>query len=164
MSLTALVLVAGGGTGWAEAQDGAARDDAGFRYAAKVLCTTGFPDGPEAAEPFAAAGIYATAVNVLNPTAMAAGFEYRVSAPGAPLSRPVTAELGPDETLAIDCRGLPTLFCPVDNMCFDFAFLDGFLIIASPVELDVVVVYSARDSDGQVRTLDVETVHPRSIE
>ena len=158
--LTALTLVAGGGTAWAEG-DRVARDDAGFRYVAKVLCTTGFPGGPEAPEPSAAAGTYFRDVTVLNPTAETAEFEYRVSVSGTPVSRPVTVELGPDETLSIGCEGLPALFCPIDNLCFDFVFIPGFLIIRSPVELDVVAIYSAREEEGQVQTLDVEPIEAR---
>jgi hypothetical protein len=112
-------------------------------------------------EPSAAAGVYFTEVNVLNPTAETAEFEYRVSVSGTPLSDPVTVELGPDETLTIGCEGLPSLFCPIDNLCFDFVLLSGFLIIDSPVELDVVAVYSAREAEGQVKTLDVEPIEAR---
>jgi hypothetical protein len=41
--------------------------------------------------------------------------------------------------------------------------LEGFLVIKSPVPLDVVGVYTARPTDGEVESIDVETIQPRKI-
>ena len=118
-------------------------------------------------------GLYRTAVNVLNPSDQEVAFGYRVSvaqAAGIPpeergealVSAPVEATLGPDESLVIACGDIAGLFCPYQDMlCIDFAYIDGFVIVRSPVELDVVAVYSARASDGETQTLDVEAVAPR---
>jgi hypothetical protein len=43
-------------------------------------------------------------------------------------------------------------------MCIDFGALDGFVVINSPIELDVVAVYTARQATGEAHTLDVERV------
>jgi hypothetical protein len=37
----------------------------------------------------------------------------------------------------------------------------GFLVIMSPVELDVTAVYTARPLDGGVSTMDVQVMEPR---
>lgn len=40
---------------------------------------------------------------------------------------------------------------------------EGFVVIESGVELDVVAVYTAAGMDGEVRTLHTERVPPRAI-
>jgi hypothetical protein len=42
-------------------------------------------------------------------------------------------------------------------------FLKGFLLILSPVELDITAVYTARGESG-VSTMDVEVIQPRKQE
>jgi hypothetical protein len=67
--------------------------------------------------------------------------------------------------LSIDCGTIAGFFCPTaDGLCFDFTALDGFVKINSPVELDVVAIYTARPAEAEVSTMDVETVETRRIE
>jgi hypothetical protein len=45
----------------------------------------------------------------------------------------------------------------------DFTAIDGFLVVNSPVELDVVAVYTAHPKGGEVSTLDTETIAGRRM-
>jgi hypothetical protein len=49
-------------------------------------------------------------------------------------------ELQPDGAVGINCFDIAGYFCPIDGVCVDFAFLEGFLVVKSPVPLDVVRV------------------------
>ncbi len=71
--------------------------------------------------------------------------------------------LGPDGAVQFTCSNIAGFFCPINGVCVDFAFLDGFLVIKSPIQLDVVGVYTARSTNGEVESIDVEKVHPRKI-
>ena len=74
------------------------------------------------------------------------------------------AELAPHAALSIDCGTIAGFFCPTaDGLCFDFAALEGFVKINSPIELDVVTIYTARPTEAEVSAMDVETVEPREI-
>jgi hypothetical protein len=42
-------------------------------------------------------------------------------------------------------------------------FIKGFAVIESGVELDLVAVYTAAKSDGEVETMDVEEIRPRVV-
>jgi len=123
------------------------------QYAAKFVC--GKSDGKVVAP-----GVYFTAVNVHNPTYTPIRFRVKIAValPGlkpGPVSKFHEAELGPDESLEIDC---PDIFKLVDTKA---DFLKGFVVIESEVELDVVAVYTASGKDGQVETLHTERVSPR---
>jgi hypothetical protein len=48
-------------------------------------------------------------------------------------------------------------------VCVDFAAIDGFLVVNSPVELDVVAVYTANPANGQVSTLDADPIAGRHM-
>jgi hypothetical protein len=162
--LATALLLTGGGTGRAAAADGE------FRYAAKVACSLlgTFEDD------LLVRGLYRTAINVHNPTGQDVRFGYKVALaqpvnppPGTtedliPGSDVVAAVLGPEEAVVIGCLDLAALFCPPEGpICVDFAVIEGFVVIRSPVELDVVVAYSARTAEGEVQTLDVEAIAPR---
>jgi hypothetical protein len=73
------------------------------------------------------------------------------------------AELQPDGAVGINCFDIAGYFCPIDGACVDFAFLEGFLVVKSPVPLDVVGVYTARHTDGEVEAIDVEAAEARQV-
>ena len=167
---TALVLAGGGGTGRAAPDEGAPADGGEFRYAAQVSCSLqgSFQDGT------LVEGDYGTAVNLHNPTGDRIGLTYTVALarpasppPGAvddliPGPQPREAAVGPGEALVIDCAMMAALFCPVyGTLCIELTAIEGFVVLRSPVELDVVAVYRARTAEGEVRVLDVEAVAPR---
>ena len=126
-----------------------------FQYAVKVVL--GKSDGEVVAP-----GEYWTAINVHNPTYTAVRFRKKIAI-GLPGEQPgrVTqffeAKLGPDEALEIDRRDI-LRHADVDR------FLKGFVVIESPVELDVVAVYTASGREAFVETLHIERVTPRRLE
>jgi hypothetical protein len=93
--------------------------------------------------------------------------------PRAPLG---TGTLANDESLQIECREMMTSLTPPgflgDCLATDLVCtIEGFLIIRSPVELDVVAVYTAANrgvpgtffGSGDVTTMQVEVVQPRRM-
>jgi hypothetical protein len=138
-----------------------------YQYSAKVACSLLLPhqDGT------LARGTYRTTVNIHNPTdkkisvaakvALAAQFG---SEQGPFDVTPFKeAVLQPDGAVGVNCFDIASYFCPIDGVCVDFAFLEGFLVVKSPVPLDVVGVYTARHTDGEVESIDVEAVEPRQV-
>lgn len=138
-----------------------------YQYAAKVACSLLLPhqDGT------LARGTYRTIVNIHNPTDKKITIAAKValatqfgSEPGpfdvTPFKKAV---LQPDGAVGVSCFDIAGYFCPIDGVCVDFAFLEGFLVVKSPVPLDVVGVYTARHTDGEVESIDVETVEPKKI-
>jgi hypothetical protein len=138
-----------------------------YQYAAKVACSLLLPhqDGT------LAHGTYRTVINIHNPTDKKVTIAAKValatqfgSDPGPFGVTPFKeAVLQPDGAVGVSCFDVAGYFCPIDGVCVDFAFLEGFLVVKSPVPLDVVGVYTARHTDGEVESIDVETVQPREI-
>lgn len=139
-----------------------------FQYSAMVVCSLLTPhnDGR------LAEGTYRTVINIHNPTNRNVTFANKVAltrslgaSPGEFSITPFKkVKLNPDGAVQLNCGNVAGFFCPIDGTCIDFAFLEGFLVIKSPVKLDVVAVYTARPTDGEVATMEVENIHPRKIE
>ncbi|AKH36624.1 MULTISPECIES: hypothetical protein [Nitrosomonas] len=139
-----------------------------YQYAAKVTCSLLLPhqDGN------LAKGTYRTAVNIHNPTnkkiTLAAKVALATQFGSEPGSFDVTPFKGivlqPDGAVGVNCFDIAGYFCPIDGVCVDFAFLEGFLVVKSPVPLDVVSVYTARHNEGEVESIAVETIQPRKVE
>jgi len=124
------------------------------QYAAKFVCGKGTGT-------VVGAGFYCTAVNVHNPTYKAIAFRAKIAValPGlkpGPVSKFFDAKLGPDQALEIDCPDI------LKHAGTDADFLKGFVVIESDVELDVVAVYTASGSNGQI-ALHTERVPPRRV-
>jgi len=138
-----------------------------YQYAAKVVCSLMLPhqDGT------LAKGVYRTIVNIHNPTKKRVTIAAKValstefgSDPGPFSVTPFKkAELQADGATELNCFNIAGYFCPINGVCVDFAFLEGFVVIKSPEPLDVVGVYTARHSDGEVETMDVDAVPQRQI-
>ena len=138
-----------------------------YQYAAKVVCSLLFPhqDGT------LAKGVYRTIVNIHNPTKKRLTIAAKValatefgSDPGPFSVTPFKkAELQADGATELSCFDIAGYFCPINGVCVDFAFLEGFVVIKSPEPLDVVGVYTARHSDGEVETMDVDAIPQRQI-
>ncbi|NBC46205.1 LamG domain-containing protein [Corallococcus exiguus] len=128
-----------------------------FQYAVKFVCG-------ESPGRVVAPGTYFTAINVHNPTYKEIGFRVKVAIgmPGlkpGPVSEFVSAGLGPDEALEIDCSDIFKI------SGVDARFLKGFVVIETEgTELDVVAVYSAAGRDGPISTMHTERVPPRRRE
>jgi hypothetical protein len=139
-----------------------------YQYAVKTLCTLlgdiGFGDAM-------APGRYRTLINIHNPTEKKIEVARKFALagqPGDPLGSfsvsPYKAfTLGPDQAVAYNCLDIANFFCPINGVCVDFTAIDGFLVLNSAEELDVVAVYSGNPKGGEVSTLDTETVAARKI-
>jgi hypothetical protein len=137
-----------------------------FQYSAKTLCTLlsdiGFGDA-------FAPGRYRTVINIHNPTErkieITRKFALSIQPGEAAGSFSITPykslTLEADQAVAYNCFDIAGFYCPIDGVCVDFIAIDGFLVINSPVELDVVAVYTANPKGGEVSTLDTETVAGR---
>jgi len=116
-----------------------------FQYAVKTICTmlAEFGDGM-------APGRYRTLINIHNPTEKKVDVARKFAVAGNPgdpsgsLSiTPYKAfTLGPDQVVAFTCGEIAGFYCPINNVCIDFAAIDGFLVLNSAVEIDVVAIYS----------------------
>jgi hypothetical protein len=139
-----------------------------YQYAVKTLCTLLGDIGVGDAM---APGRYRTLINIHNPTEKKIEVARKFALagkPGDPLGSfsvtPYKAfTLGPDQAVAYNCLDLANFFCPINGICVDFTAIDGFLVINSAEELDVVAVYSGNPKGGEVSTLDTETVAARKI-
>jgi hypothetical protein len=138
-----------------------------FQYAAKSLCTMadiGFGDA-------FAPGRYRTVINIHNPTdrkiEIARKFALAIQPGEAAGSFSITPykslTLEPDQAVAYNCFDISNFFCPIHGVCVDFTAIDGFLVVNSPVELDVVAVYTANPKGGEVSTLDADPIVGRRL-
>jgi hypothetical protein len=134
-----------------------AQDSLRFEYAVKLIC--GAPDRPAVAP-----GRYYTAINVHNPSPRTVAFRKKFALTG-PTETSLTPspftlnKLRPDYALEVDCTSRQLL---------DRKFAKGFAVIQSPVELDVVAVYTvgaARPETGadSLRTMHLERVPFRGM-
>ena len=139
----------------------------GLQYAAKFLCgpmeRNDHGEIPNRDRAPVAAGNYHTAINVHNPSKDAAAIRFRFTSalsdgkPGE-ISRFAEIKLGPDQTISLDCAEVYELLHAKPG------FIDGFAVIESNAELDVVAVYTAAGESGHVTTLQTERVPARKIQ
>lgn len=127
-----------------------------LEYAVKIIC--GVPNRPALAP-----GMYYTAINVHNPSRDSVRVAQRFATtlggeqPG-PVSPTTFAPrvLLPDEALEIDCTD-------ISRRAKIAGFAKGFALIRSPVQLDVVAVYTAAIAQGRpIQTMELQRVPPRS--
>jgi len=130
-----------------------------FQYATKFVC--GVSPGS-----IVAPGSYFTAINVHNPSVGTVTYKkkFTVAAPGkpGPIRWQPDQTLRSDEALEIDCpeilRGTSATATAQPR------FAKGFVVLESPSELDVVVVYTAAGSTRRVETMEVERVPKRLVQ
>ncbi|HEV2840921.1 MAG TPA: hypothetical protein VGW39_06325 [Chthoniobacterales bacterium] len=134
-----------------------AQDNLEFQYAAKFVCGR-----TDAASGLAAPGQYYTIVNVHNPspnTTVEFRKKFARALPGekaGKITQFFPAALRADEAMAMECANIyeHTGIAPG-------TFIDGYAVIHSPKELDVVAVYTA--GAPNVATLHTERVLPRRV-
>jgi hypothetical protein len=153
-----------------------------WSYAAKFVC--GFqrsaqPGQNPAGEPIVKPGNYATEINIHNPaykpTQLRKKFLWLVNAQEAVRepaqigpARYLTMTLGADFATMDDCNNLWTLTYPGVALPSPMPVFIGYLIILSPTELDVDVVYTA-NAPGDLATaptgvsIDVERVTGKRV-
>jgi CARDB len=137
-----------------------------FEYAAKFIC--GIQREPEGTR--LARGLYATTINVHNPNDKRARFFKKLALtypPGAQKPGEVLRigfdVLAPDQALAVDCEDIQRRLFPNG---FPAPYIEGFIVIESPVSLDVTAVYTTAALDRAGRpeahsSIDVEQVSER---
>lgn len=138
-----------------------------FEYAVKVVCGRPALQHGHTQPPFAN-GTYYTLVNVHNPAPQGFLFRFKVAYTQTQESQGTISEferreLGPDGALRIDCDRIRRLAGPPPPALG--AFLDGFLVIQSPMELDVVAVYTAGHGTGAAMNAPpVSTMHTERVD
>jgi hypothetical protein len=118
-----------------------------FQYAAKFVCGI----AESGSNNRVIGGDYSTAINIHNPNGTNVEFLKKIAltfppqgqAPGE-ISELIEDQLAPDESLEVDCGQIPSGFGlnPVDPPVDKF-FFKGFVVILSPLSLDVTAVYTA---------------------
>jgi hypothetical protein len=124
-----------------------------MQYAVKFVC------GKRAPSAAFATGVYFTTVNVHNPGREETVFlkKFAVALPNqkaGPVTKLIEAKLGSDEAFGVECR-------EIMERTHSTTFVEGFMVIESRVELDVVAVYTTAGSTGQVQTMEIERVPVR---
>lgn len=127
-----------------------------YQYAVKFLCTSNIP-GTSQTTTSLLPGSYATVVNVHNPNAASVGFRMKLASASGDISGFIKGELKPDQATKVDCSQLGK-FGPHPIHGFE-----GFLVIESPLSLDVVAVYTAAGDAGKVSSIDVEDIRERRL-
>jgi hypothetical protein len=153
-----------------------------WSYSAKFVCgyqRTATPGQPALGEPIVKPGNYATEINIHNPTykevPLRKKFLSLVRAQEAvrepQQTRPVTITrmiLGPDFATMDDCNNLWTIIYPGVALPSPMPVFIGYLVILSPLELDVDAVYTA-NAPGDLATaptgvsIDVERVTGKRV-
>lgn len=124
-----------------------------YQYAIKFICY-GVQDRPEGLVP----GHYQTSVNIHNPFEEAVSYRSKLASPRAISAWQSERTLKDDAVANINCSDVPKYKLPATPG------FEGFLVIESTMELDVVAVYTAAPINGnQVSTMDVERVPARRI-
>jgi hypothetical protein len=137
-----------------------------FQYAVKLVCGNVAAPAKGAPTPLAP-GQYWTAINIHNPEKCRnATFRWKVAvaptlnqspAPTPIFQRPRT--LRPDEAVEIDCQQVMATF-PAPSP----AFVKGYVVIESDIELDIVAVYTGAQNVGApLNTFHTERVQPRCV-
>ena len=137
-----------------------------FQYAVKTLCSFRGDLGAAVAP-----GQYRTLINIHNPTEKKIEVARKFALAGSPGDPPggisITPYkafvLGPDQAVAINCFDIANFFCPINGICVDFIAIDGFLVLNSASELDVVAAYTGNPKAGEISALEIETIAARKI-
>jgi CARDB len=118
-----------------------------FKYSAKLIC--GVQDDPDDIR--LVQGLYATAINILNPNEKRARFTKKLALtypPGEQKPGRVLLigedELGSDEGLEVDCLDIRRKLFPNG---YPTPYIKGFVVITSNMSLDVTAVYTSRAID-----------------
>ena len=126
-----------------------------FQYAVKFICTANIP-GTSQTSAAVLPGVYQTAVNIHNPQSIRVKLRKKIAS-GLGISKYFDAILGPDAVQHVNCSQINDF-----GIRFIHGF-EGFLVIESTHSLDVVAVYTAGATGGQVTSIDVEQIRERKL-
>lgn len=129
-----------------------------FEYTGKLVCGAQPQPYPSPTAP----GSYWTTISVHNPNAVAVGFFKKLALaypPGGQIAGDVLPlgfdRLGPDEAAGVDCSYIERRVFPQGPP----AYFEGFLVVESPVPVDVTGEYTAVPPGGGPVSIDVEQAH-----
>lgn len=153
---------------YASAQQAESMSSFRFKYTPSFVCGVDPPGATFRILP----GTYATSINVVNPRnkkdisirmRVALTFPHGPDDPFDPgmVSEPVTVELDPNQAFNVDC----------EEILLDFIFpqppaapyVKGTVIIESSRFINVSAVHTAGDSEGNVKSIAVESIDGGSI-
>lgn len=137
-----------------------------LQYSAKLLCGKSqrrcddCDDCCAQSKSLVAPGEYFTTVNLHNPTNKPVKWRFKVAlteraGESGYVSRFVDRRLGPDEATEIDC-GEITRIADLSRRLHD-----GFVVVESDIELDIIAVLTAAGQTGKIETLSTERVPAR---
>ncbi len=141
-----------------------------YVYSVKIVCGTVRPPRPKPEIPTlrdpapVVPGLYRTAVNIHNFWEESTAFQHKVAIalpldqPRGPVTKLLDEKLGPNEALEVDCHNIVALLGGTTSATAEF--LKGFLVIESPVELEITAVYTAEELMEQGISIDVERIQP----
>jgi hypothetical protein len=126
----------------------------GYQYTVKFVC--GESDGQ-----ILGAGVYHTAINIINPNVekVALVYKFSVAKPGN------TGILTDFASFSLDSLKSFEIDCPeiMKRTRSNYNFRKGFVVIYSTGKLDVVAVYTATGRDKKVESIHTERVPARKI-
>ncbi|WP_161887923.1 hypothetical protein [Pontibacter russatus] len=136
-------------------QENKVEKDFPFQYAAKFFCTSNIPGTSQTTGAFLP-GTYLTVVNIHNPNDYEVKTRKKLASP-VQISDYLYSSLKADGVERVTCDQIK------DFTIHSIHGFEGFLIIESTHSLDVVAVYTAGQTGGNVVSLDVEAINERRI-
>lgn len=124
-------------------------------YAAKFICTSNIPGTSQTTSAFLP-GTYMTAVNIHNPHEQEVKMRKKLASP-IQISDFIASVLKPDGVERVVCEQIQ------DFDIHSIHGFEGFLVIESTHSLDVVAVYTAGKTGGNVVSIDVEAIEERVL-
>jgi hypothetical protein len=148
---------------------GQGQSDLIYQYAVKVVQgkTPGLWGTPSPSDPLGEA-LYCTSVNVHNPWGSVAEYRFKLAVAGhfgdpGPITPFYDRKLDPDAVTQYDGEDFDFMLAAIGLPC-PFCFFEGYFVIESRVELDVVAVYTGSVLENHaLATMETERVPAREI-
>ena len=143
-----------------------------YIYSAKIVCGTVTPLRPGSIPTLqdtapVVPGLYRSAINIHNFWEKDTAFLQKVAIalpqdqPRGPVTKLIAQKLGPNQAVEVDCYNIVAILQGTPSAKAEF--LKGFLVIESPVELEVTAVYTADDLQLNGIAIDVEQIQPHVV-
>jgi hypothetical protein len=126
-----------------------------FQYAAKFFCTSNIQGTSQTTGAFLP-GTYLTVVNIHNPHEQEVKMRKKLASP-IQISDFISSALKPDGVERVVCDQIQ------DFKIQSIHGFEGFLVIESTHSLDVVAVYTAGKTGGNVVSIDLEEIKERKL-
>ncbi|MDO8689005.1 MAG: hypothetical protein Q7R39_03175, partial [Dehalococcoidia bacterium] len=144
-----------------------------YIYSVKIVCGAVEPPRPKPELPTlrdtapVVPGLYRTAVNIHNFWEETTAFLQKVAIAlpqdqqRGPVTKKVQTKLGPNGAVEVDCYNIVAMLEGTTSAKAEF--LKGFLVIESPVDLEVTAVYTAEELQEKGIRTDVEEIRPHIV-